>query len=321
MSIENPPATVIVTGATGFVGRNLLQRLACQVDRVIAINRGDVLPTGPSGVALSRIEQVAVRDLGALDPGADAIVVHLAASRYDAVKFRTDQARILVENVDLAGWIYSFCAEKGINEVRLASSIAVYGASQIVLDDQQPLPENDPFVSEMMYGWSKRVAETYSRLFLEKYGIHTVAFRLSNPYGPFDAIDEESAHVVPAFVIRALCGDGPFTIRGNPAATRDFIFIDDVVDVLTRSLSWRERTGVFNLATGQNVTIQYLAETVLRLTRCNRPIVVGGAATGDVVHRQCAVEALRRAFHPGPMTQLEQGLIPTIEWYRNVLGR
>lgn len=321
ISADGLPATVIVTGASGFVGRNLLQRLAGRVDRLIAVSRNGALQTLPSGVTPPQIEPLAFADLATVDPGPDAVVVHLAAPRYDATRFRTEQARLLAENVELAGRVYEFCAHKGIKEVRLASSLAVYDADQVILDDQQPLSINDPYDSEMMYGWSKRIAETYARLFAIKYGIHTVTLRLSNPYGPYDARDEASAHVVPAFVIRALTGAGPFMLRGNPAATRDFIFIADVIDVMMRSLSWRERSGVFNLATGRNVTIQHLAETIMRLTGRNWPITAVGTATGDVIHRHCLVDALRQAFNlESPATPLEQGLMATIDWYRDVLG-
>jgi nucleoside-diphosphate-sugar epimerase len=216
--------------------------------------------------------------------------------------------------------VYEFCVHNGITEVRAASSIAVYPANDANFDDAAPLDLNrDPHPGELMYGWSKRIGEVYGRLFAEKNGIHTVAFRLTNPYGPFDSIEENKAHVVPAFVIRALNSTGPFAVRGNPEASRDFIYIDDVCEIFRRSLTWRGRSGTYNLGSGSNVSVRELAQTVLDLTGSKREIVAQGAATSAVAHRHCRIDRLKADFAMDRFVSLAEGLKPTIAWYRDVL--
>src|SRR6266853_530434 len=264
------PDTVIVVGASGFIGRNLVRRLTGEVARILPVSASAIAVEGIPGLRLDDLANVAI--------GPDAALVDVAAYRYDAVRFATAQADILVGNVEIAGRVFELCARRGITEIRTASSIAVYPASETEFDDGSPIDLNgEPHESELMYAWSKRIGEIYARLFARTYDINTIAFRLTNPFGPCDSIEEAKAHVIPAFIIRALTGSGPFAIRGNPQASRDFIYVGDVCEVLYRSLAVRGQRGQYNLGSGENVTIDRLARTILRLVGREAEIVSSGA--------------------------------------------
>jgi nucleoside-diphosphate-sugar epimerase len=304
--------TVIIMGASGFIGRNLVRALKADVAKIV--------PVSVSGAEIEGLPGHPFDALDSLKAGSETIVINVAAYRYDAANFASAQTELLVRNAEIAGKVYEFCVAKGITEVRSASSIAVYPANDANFDDAALLDLNrDPHPGEAMYGWSKRIAEIYGRLFAEKNGIHTVAFRLTNPYGPFDSTDENKAHVVPAFVIRALTSTGPFTVRGNPEASRDFVYIDDVCEIFRRSLTWRGRSSTYNLGSGSNVSVRELAQTVLELTGSKREIVAQGAATSAVAHRQCRIDRLKADFAMDRFVSLADGLKPTIAWYRDAL--
>jgi nucleoside-diphosphate-sugar epimerase len=145
-----------------------------------------------------------------------------------------------------------------------------------------------------------------------------VAFRLTNPFGPYDSVDEVKAHVVPAFIMRALTTSGPFIVRGNLRASRDFIYVGDVCEILYRSLAWRGSDSVYNLGSGENVTIGDLARHILRLVGSDREIFAAGPAVSAVAHRRCRNERLRAAFGIERFTPLDEGLHVTIDWYGNV---
>ena len=280
------PDTVIVVGASGFIGRNLVRRLKGEV--------AHILPVSASAVAVDGIPGLRLGDLANVAIGPDAALVDVAAYRYDAAHFATAQAEILVRNVEIAGQVYELCARRGITEIRSASSIAVYPAAETEFDDGSPLDLNsEPHESEQMYAWSKRIGEIYAGLFARKYDINTIAFRLTNP----------------------------FAIRGNPQASRDFIYVGDVCEVLYRSLAVRGQRGQYNLGSGENVTIDRLARTILRLVGREAEIVSTGSSGSAVAERRCRNHRVRADFGIDRLTPLEDGLVPTIEWYRDACRR
>jgi nucleoside-diphosphate-sugar epimerase len=306
------PETVIVIGASGFIGRNLIEHLKEKVPRLIAVSTSGVPISGVPGLAFARLDEA--------DVGPEAVVVNLAAYRYDASAFAEAQSEILLRNVEILGRVYEFCVRKRISEVRLASSVGVYSADETDFNDTVPIDLNrEPNAGELMYAWSKRIGEIYCRLFERKYLLNTVTFRLTNPYGPHDCRDAAKAHVVPAFIIRALTTSGPFVVRGNPDATRDFVFVGDVCEVIGRSLAWRGRNGAYNLGSGENITIRQLAKTVLELVGSDREIVAAGNPVSDVSARRCRNERLRADFEIARFVTLRTGLGPTIEWYRHAI--
>lgn len=304
--------TAVVFGASGFVGQNLVRALMAQGMDVIALR-------GQGSTAMLPCASIWPDSATPHIFPAETVFFHLAAHRYDASAFATSQHDLLKYNQSLTMQAYEFCLLHGIKEMRMASSIAVYGRDAEWLDDATPLDLNTmPYASEAMYGWSKRFAEIAASLHQTHYGIHTISFRLSNPYGPYDALEESKAHVVPAFILRALNSKGDFAIRGNPAATRDFIFVDDVVRVLLSSLQRGGVTDAYNLGSGSNTRIDVLARNILSLCgTADRALVTDGKSHSDVVTRRLNTEKLRRDFATGGFTPLEAGLAKTVDWIRH----
>lgn len=310
LPLSSLPETVVVVGATGFVGRNLVAHLAGRVSRLIAVS--------PSGQAVPGATETARFDaLEALSVPVETVVVNVAAQRYDADKFEMAQSDLLTGNAEIANRLYRFCLTKGIREVRAASSVAVYPAACDPLDDAQAVDLNaPPNRNEAFYAWSKRWSEVIADLHAERYGIHTISFRLSNPYGPHDSTDPRKAHVLPAFVMRALAPGERFEIKGNPLVERDFIYVGDVVDVFARSLEMRETSDALNLCRGETTTLLDLAQTILEVAGEHRPVHTPDTATHGVLARRSTNRRLRERFGLSSFTGLADGLRPTIAWYR-----
>ena len=311
MSAPSLPSAVVLVGASGFVGRNLVEYFKSHVETIVGINATtrDV-PGCDQTVTLARIG-----DIGPLP--ADTILVHAGAYRYDPDRFELAQSDILVNNTDLNNRIYHFCAERGIHEVRLASSVAVYPADLENMDDDAPVDLNrPPHAGEAFYAWSKRWAEIVAGLYKDRYGINTVAFRLSNPYGPYDSVDPGKAHVAPAFVMKALDASPVFPIRGNPLVERDFVFVGDVAEIFLRSLCWRGRNEAYNLATGETSTLEALANTVMRIAGVEKPIQAGAPGAFGPNARRSAAKRIGSDFNM-VFQSLNDGMVPTVEWYRH----
>ena len=307
---------VIVVGSSGFVGRNIVEALRGQGASVIGVNASGAPTPGCD-------KTVSLENLSTLGPLPEATaIIHLAARRYHAATFRVDQTSILADNMALNNAVYAFSAARGIKEVRLASSAAIYPASFDVLDDERSFSWNDwPHEGEAAYAWSKRWGEILAEHHRRIDGINTIAFRLSNPYGPYDTTDVAAAHVATAFAIRALEAEGDFVIKGNPDAQRDFVFAGDVAAVFRDSLKMRGVNEALNLGYGETTSVRSLAEAAMAAAGNRRAIKVDGTMTGGVAIRRMKTDRLRRMFPQLRFSAPEQGLKHTISWYRDVLSR
>lgn len=308
------PEAVVVFGASGFVGRNLVNRLVGEVETLIAVTASGRSVPGCSAT-------YAMNDLSRLpDLPTDTAVVHLAAFRYDAGRFDLAQSDIVQANAELNSRIFHFCAERRITEMRLASSVAVYGGDLAVMDDEIPIDLNSlPHQNEAFYAWSKRWAEILADLYQRRFSVQSIVLRLSNPYGPYDSTNPAKAHVAPAFVMKALSADPVFAIRGDAAVERDFTYVGDVVEVIARTLRWRGRHEKFNLCTGRTLTLRELAEAALRCAGVEKPIEAGAPGAFGPAKRVSRGDRIRAATGV-EFCSLEEGLRPTVEWYRHALG-
>jgi nucleoside-diphosphate-sugar epimerase len=312
------PDAVVLFGASGFIGRNVVQALARRLELLVGVNStGREVPGCTWTVAADRLETIPHLPKS-------TIIVHVAASRYVASRFAQQQADIIGANLELTDRVYRFAMQRRLSEVRFASSSAVYPAMWPLLDDTRPVDLNLwPHESEAAYAWSKRWGEIAAELWRRHAGINTISLRLTNPYGPFDTLLESSAHVATAFIIRAL-GDSPdFEIRGDPTAERDFVYAGDVAAAFVESLSLRGITEGVNCAAGQAVRVDRLAQTVMRVEGRERPLRIVpppvGANSG-VRLRRATAERLRALLPAMPgFRSLEEGIRETLEWYRDAL--
>ncbi|HVH75854.1 MAG TPA: NAD(P)-dependent oxidoreductase [Stellaceae bacterium] len=307
---------VVLFGAGGFVGRNLVEAFAGRVPLLYGVTAsGNPLPGTTRTFAFAGIAEIPPLP-------AETVVAAAAARRHDARRFAREQSAILAHNSEIATRIYQFCAARGIGEVRLASSSAVYPAEWDVLDDERPLDlAAPPHKGEAGYAWSKRWAEIVADLHRRLYGINTLAFRLTNPYGPWDSLDPAAAHVAPAFAMKALRPGPLFEIAGDPEAERDFIYAADVARVFALSLDRRGEHDSCNLARGETSTVRQLAEAAIAAAGTAKTIAVAAGPDRGVRMRRATARKLRRLFDLPPFLGLEDGMRATVAWYRDALAR
>lgn len=301
---------VLVFGASGFVGMNLMERLVADGREVFAV-------TGSGNPVAGAARTVSLDSLGDLKMPADVVACHVGAYRYDATRFDLAQADILLNNNALNDRVLHFCAERKIAELRMASSVAVYPAGLAVMDDANPVDLNaPPFESEAFYAWSKRHAEIAAGLYAKRFGVNTVILRLSNPYGPHDSTNPAKAHVAPAFVMKALDANPVFPIRGDPNVERDFTYVGDVVEAFVRTLGWQGRSDTFNVCRGVTSTLTELAETVMRVAGVEKPIEAGAPGAFGPMKRVSTSARIQKELGLA-FRSLEDGMTPTVEWYRH----
>lgn len=287
---------VVVTGGAGFVGSHLARVLADRDHKVLVI---DDLSTGklsniPRGIDFMHGSVVDPRVLATALAGIDA-VFHLAAIA-SVPKSVNDPMEAFRVNVLGTVNILNEALRAGVKKVILASSAAVYGnGSSIQSEDDSPCPLSP-------YALSKLVGEQYCSLYTELYSLPTVCLRYFNVYGDNMNPKSEYALAVPAFIDRALNGH-PLIVYGDGEQTRDFVFIEDVVNASIHAVK-SEMQGVYNVGTGVPTSINRLAEVI---SAGKSQIIHEAGRAGEARHNCASIAKLKSAGFT-PKWGLKEGL-------------
>jgi UDP-glucose 4-epimerase len=307
------PQRILITGAAGFVGSHLVEALLAQGHQVIGF---DNLSTGQQknlqhakkSKAFTFI-QGDVRDQERVQQACEQadMVVHLAA-QISASASMQDPATY--HAVNATGTLNTLLAAGNakVHRFLFASSAAVYGAAS-----QLPISENAPLHPRSPYGVTKVAGELYCLTLAPTINFEVGIFRFFNIYGPRQPIKGE-AGVVGRFLHRAQTGQ-PLIIYGDGTQTRDFIFIEDVVDVLLRAVEHSQLSAApINVGTGQGTTIRTLAETIQQVwPNCSSEIRLEPPRPGDIQHSIAAVTRMNESLQFQAQYTIQQGLHKTIQ--------
>jgi UDP-glucose 4-epimerase len=317
----------MVTGAAGFIGSHLVERLLAEGEEVIAL---DDLSSG----SLANLSEARSSRLGKLNfqraditstASAEVIkkyrpevIFHLAA-QVDVRKSVADPIYDAMINVIGTLNILQAAERAGTRKVVFTSSGGcIYGepepARLPVTEDQIYLPESVP---ESPYGVSKKVVLDYLRYFRVVKELDHTALALSNVYGPRQEPASEvglEGQVVAIFSRKMLAGR-PCTIYGEGEQTRDFIYVDDVVAAFVAT---RDKAGgeLINVGSGTELSVNELHARLKELTSSRYEPVYGAARPGEL--ERIAVDPGKAAEVLGwhPTTSLEDGLKQTVAWFR-----
>jgi UDP-glucose 4-epimerase len=168
---------------------------------------------------------------------------------------------------------------------------------------------------------SKLAGEQYMASFYKVFGLETVSLRYFNVFGPYQDPGSQYSGVLAKFIPMMLRGEPP-TIHGNGEQSRDFTYIDNVVNanlLAAAAPAARVAGRVFNVATGTRTTLNDTAELLRKLTGYTGPVHHGPERSGDIRHSLADISAAREAFGYEPAVNFEDGLQRTIEWYRGAM--
>lgn len=298
----------LVTGGAGFLGAALANRLVKEGHTVLALD--DLTAGDPrrlsSAVLLTRGDVRDVPKLWTLLQGVDC-VYHLAARVRvpESIHYPSDYNAV---NVGGTVSVMEAMRDTGVRRVVFASSGALYGeqAHQPVDEGQLPNP-NSP------YGVSKVAAEYYLATLGTLYNIETVSLRVFNAYGPGQDLPPSYPPVIPQLLKQAQTG-GSLVIFGEGTQTRDFVFLDDVVDALVAAATATDvNRAVINVGSGREISINDLAACVARVSGKQISVLHNQGQEGGVSRLVAAVGLAQDLLGWEPSTELEEGLRLTVE--------
>ncbi len=300
-----------MTGGAGFIGSHVVERLVTDGHEVRVL---DNLSTGHRSNLVSVANEIEfaegdIRELGEVTVAARGCeaVVHMAAlpsvprSIADPVATHTTNANGTL-NVLIAA------RDAGAARFVFASSSSIYGAGVELpkRESLRPLPISP-------YAVSKLAAENYCRSFYEVFGLETVALRYFNVFGPRQDPQSQYAAVIPKF-IWAFRNREPPVIFGDGEQSRDFTFVENVVEANVLALGAQRMEGrVYNIACGDRITLNRLAEVLRRQIGAEVLPVNGPARPGEVRHSIADIELARADLGYEPEVALEEGLRRTVK--------
>ena len=306
-------ASYLVTGGAGFIGSHIAEEL---VRRGHGVRVVDSLITGRrpnldhvSGVEFIEgdlaDEPIASRAVAGID-----FVLHQAAipSVPRSVKDPITSHRA---NVTASLNLLLAARDAGVRRVVYAGSSSAYGDTP-ALPKREDMPPN-PLSP---YALQKLVAEQYCQMFTSLYGLETVTTRYFNVFGPRQDPGSPYSGVISLFAAALLDGRRP-TIYGDGEQTRDFTYVENVVDGVLRATEAQGASGeAINVATGHRISLNDLLRTMNRLLGADLAAVYEASRAGDVRDSQADISKARTLLGYQPSVSLEEGLRRTLEWCR-----
>jgi UDP-glucose 4-epimerase len=298
----------LITGAAGFLGAPLANSLIDAGHRVIGL---DDLSTGDPEKLSSEVHLVRgdINDrpkLWSLLQEVDC-VYHLAARVIvpESVLYPREYNQV---NVGGTVTLMEAMRDVGVRRVVFISSGTIYGNQRI-----QPLRESCRPNPRSPYAVSKLCAEYYVRTIGDLWGIETVCLRVFNAYGPGQRLPPTNAPVIP-YCIRQAVDNGTIVVHGNGAQSRDYVYIDDVVNAMVAASAIPDINRlIINVGSGEETTVNDVVRHVLDITGA-KPEIVMNQTHDSGPSRMCADLALaEKKLAYKPRVSLREGLERTIQ--------
>ncbi|MCE9533151.1 MAG: NAD-dependent epimerase/dehydratase family protein [Planctomycetes bacterium] len=311
---------ILVTGGAGFIGSHLTRRLLADGHEVSVVDNES---TGrrenvPAAVRYTRADVTRPDELEPVFAGGFDAVCHLAG-QVSIIRSFSDPVADLRTNVEGTVNVLRMCLKYKLPRLVYASSMTVYGDTRKI-----PTPETEPACPDSYYGITKFAAERYVHSTAERpdlgFNFNVTSLRMYSVFGPIQAIDNPYQGVLGIFLGHLLQNE-PITIYGDGEQTRDFVYIDDIVDGWARTLdNTATFGGVFNLGSGRSRSINQLAEHAMAAfgrSRANYEIIRAPARPGEQRSVRADISRAKAVIGWEPKTDFATGLDETVRWARS----
>jgi GDP-4-dehydro-6-deoxy-D-mannose reductase len=240
-------AKVLVTGATGFIGTNLVSRLRAERHEVLTANsRSGDIATNSTWSAFATAE----------------IVIHLAGRTFVPDSW-ADPNIFLQTNLYGTVCALDYCRDRHARFIFVSSYL--YGVPENV-----PIPESASLHANNPYALSKKLAEEACRFYADYYGVSITILRPFNIYGP----TQNSKFLIPSVVEQVLAG-AELRVK-DLGPKRDYLYIDDLVDAFLKAIEKPQRFDVFNIASGTSHSVGEVINLIQRIAKTNLPVHSAG---------------------------------------------
>jgi len=302
-------AYFIVTGAAGFIGSKIAERLIERGHHVITV---DNLSTGykeniPKGVKFFEMDCQNPKIHKTLPQVKYEAIFHIAGQSSGEISFE-NPTYDLRTNTESTLNLLKFSLSVGCRRFIYASSMSVYGVKP-----DRAIKENDSTIPISFYGIGKLASEHYLRLY-EQYGICSTSLRIFNTYGPGQNLNNLKQGMVSIYMAQML-EKQHIIVKGSMNRYRDFIYIDDVTDAFLRCLNYPESYGkVINIGSGVRTCVDKLLEKLISLYTSPVSFKSKDTTPGDLHGIYADISLGKKLLGFKPLYPLDKGLKTMLEW-------
>ena len=301
---------VCVTGGAGFIGSHLVDRLIALGHTVLVI---DNLTTGVREFVNTKATfiEMDIRDVNIEFIFADfkpQVIFHEAAQTMVPASMENPKMDCDVNLMGLINMLEAARKHK-VEHFLMPSSAAVYGDL-----DTLPLTEEMSGKPTSFYGLTKLTAEGYLRIYEQAFGLKTVCFRYANVYGPRQG-DGGEGGVISIFN-RLIVEGKPLTVYGDGEQTRDFIYVEDVVEANIKAMGNTSCTGIYNVSTNTGTSVNELITRFRSISGADFMVHYEDERIGDIKHSRLSNAKAERDFGFVASTTLDEGLQKTLEYFK-----
>jgi UDP-glucose 4-epimerase len=310
---------LLVTGGAGFIGSHIVERLVKEGFEVRVLDNFSTGHRENLAAIAAQIELVEgdIRDFPAVCQAVRScdVIFHEAALCSVARSVEKPQDTNAV-NIDGTLNVLLAARDEGVKRVVCASSSSVYGDTPALpkKETQTPAPASP-------YAVTKLTGELYCRTFFQLFGMETFSLRYFNVFGPRQDPNSQYSAVIPRFISALLKGKPP-VIEGDGQQSRDFSYIDNVVEANLLAMKAQAGFGdAFNVACGRSMTVLQLADHLTQLLGVAIQPVHVQPRPGDVRHSLADISKAESILSYRPRVDSITGLKYTVDWYRNHRGK
>ena len=306
--------TILITGGSGCIGSNLTKALIPYAKKIIVLDdlsaaREWNVPVSPNVQFIkgSILDESVLKRVFSEDID---YVFHLAAHFANQNSVDHPELDLMVNGMGIVNVLQYSVIRKVKRFVYSSSGCSVYGS-------QAPLPLKEDYVSlhlDTPYQITKLLGELYCNYFMNQYGLKVGIARYFNVFGPGE-IPGQYRNVIPNFIWKAMNKE-PLVITGTGEETRDFTYVDDIVDGTLRIGCFEFAIGqAFNLASEKETTVNEIAEIVNRITGNKTGVIYAKRRDWDqIIKRRASIQKAHEVLGYTPKTNVEKGIKNVYEW-------
>ena len=299
---------VLLTGGAGFLGRAIARKLE---DRGVA----NVTIPRRREYDLTRAEEVEK----VYAESAPDLVIHLAAKVGGIGANQAVPADIYIENLLMGTFIIEQARRREVEKTVIAGTICAYPKFAPIPFKEDSLWDGYPEETNAPYGVAKKALLVQAQANRAQYGQNVIYLLPVNLYGPGDKFHPSVSHVIPALIKKCVdakeAGEDKITVWGTGSATREFLYVDDAADAFMLAVERYDGAEPVNVGSGREISIKELAELIARLVGFEGTLEWDRSKPDGQPRRKLDTGRAKEEFGFEAMTDFEEGLRRTIDWY------